>query len=176
MRCAGQYGFGQRVTTSPSSRRAAVPHTGQWLGISHTVSDPSRASITALRDAYSGVASQMRLASEEVSDRFRDAVLERIPRVVDCLANLSNQVDPAIYPFQHAEEGMTLHKFVIPRVPDKTSFSDVLDTAHTALEHFYALHDRVYARLARIAEAAEQDAGLAPLPEPPPLADEAARA
>ncbi len=48
MRCAGQYGFGQRVTTSPSSRSASVPHTGQWVGISQAISLPSRASTTAL--------------------------------------------------------------------------------------------------------------------------------
>ena len=58
MRCAGQYGFGQRATTSPSSRTASVPHTGQLVGISQIVSVPSRASTTAL--TISGMTSPAR--------------------------------------------------------------------------------------------------------------------
>ena len=61
MRCAGHHGLGQRQTTPPSSRTAAVPHTGQADGISHTAPGSIASITTAL--TISGITSPARCST-----------------------------------------------------------------------------------------------------------------
>jgi len=89
-------------------------------------------------------------------------------RLVDLrleIHRLHEAIDPALpYPFAHGEEGVTLQRHLVPRVPEQEELGPLLEAAQIA-GNLFPLYVHVLARLASIAERVERELGLEPLPD-----------
>ncbi len=72
--------------------------------------------------------------------------------------------DSVEYPFEHAQEDMTLGKFAFPPVmPDKQDINGLLEGSAEAINHLVMLYRRALGRLAITAEEVERAMGLSPI-------------
>ena len=76
--------------------------------------------------------------------------------------------DSVAYPFEHAHEGMTIGRFLLPTLPDSQDVGGVVQTASETHDRLVDLHRRVLGRLTATAEAVERAIGLPPIEIPPP--------
>jgi hypothetical protein len=71
--------------------------------------------------------------------------------------------DSVIYPFEHAQEEISLDRFALPIVPQGDALGDVIEAGGEAIERIGTLYRRVLGRLAVTAEEVERAVGLQPL-------------
>jgi hypothetical protein len=71
--------------------------------------------------------------------------------------------DSVPYPFEHAHEGITLRRFILPTIPPKESLGELTRATGEAAEKIAALYTRVFGRLAVTALEVERACGLPPL-------------
>lgn len=90
------------------------------------------------------------------------------------LAQIRDHLGPLAFPFEHAEQAMTIGNYVVPNLPDTTDYENLMEAASTALPRYTELSHRVAAELCRAAEAVEETLGFPPLPQPPPAAADTA--
>ena len=70
--------------------------------------------------------------------------------------------DTIDYPFEHAQEDVTLARFVVPSLPDKDDVVEVLQAGDEAIDRLGGLYTAL-GRLAVTAEEVERALGLPPL-------------
>lgn len=97
-----------------------------------------------------------------------EAIMDRLNRIHEQLSSLFKKLGNTPYPFDHAEENMTLRDFVLPDVPTAEEFDALLHFAQSAFERLISLQMRLFAKLAQAAEKIEDELGLPPLPDPKP--------
>jgi len=79
--------------------------------------------------------------------------------------------DSVVYPFEHAEENITLARFALPTLPDTNDIGGLLQASHEALDRLGALYVRALGRIAVTAEEVECALGLPPIEFAPEAAD-----
>jgi hypothetical protein len=74
--------------------------------------------------------------------------------------------DAIAYPFEHAQDDMSLGRYVLPQVPNSQDLRDLMGAGQEAYERIVSLHHRVLGRLATICEAVETKLGFSSLNVP----------
>ena len=96
-----------------------------------------------------------------------NALLRGTQSLHERLTQLRWKVGDALgYPFEHAHQGITLGRFIIPNLPDAGAVGEVVQAADEAQDRVLDLHRRVLGRLAAAAEAVEVAIGLPPVEVP----------
>jgi Zn-dependent protease with chaperone function len=73
--------------------------------------------------------------------------------------------DSIAYPFEHAEQNISLRKFILgDGLPEKTDLQGLIQTSYEACSRLDGLYFRALGRLAVTAEAVEESLGLFPIP------------
>jgi predicted Zn finger-like uncharacterized protein len=80
--------------------------------------------------------------------------------------------DSIPYPFEHAQDRMTLGRYALMMVPDTQAIGDLFQAGGEVQERLFPLHHRVLGRLTATAEAVEKAIGLQPLKVPEAVPDE----
>ncbi len=78
------------------------------------------------------------------------------------------------YPFEHAQDRISLGSYALPSVPDEKAIGDLFQAGSDVQDRIFALHHRVLGRLTATAEAVEKVIGLQPLKPPEPEPEEEA--
>ena len=81
------------------------------------------------------------------------------------LMELHRVLRGAVYPYEHAEKGVTLAKFALEEVPAVENVGRVYGAAETAMEAVYGLYMRMMSDLARRGEELERGFGLEAMAE-----------
>ncbi len=93
-----------------------------------------------------------------------NALLRGARLIHDRLTALKWKIGDSVpYPFEHAHDGITLGRFVLPSVPDSQEIGDIIEIGIEAQGRVIDLHRRVLGRLAATAEAVERAIGLLPV-------------
>ncbi|WP_435011366.1 M48 family metalloprotease [Tundrisphaera lichenicola] len=93
-----------------------------------------------------------------------NALLRAARSLHEALTELKWKIGDSIdYPFEHAQEGVTLGRFALPAVPDQGEIGDLLQAGSEVQDRLLTLHYRILGRLAVTAEAVEHALGLPPL-------------
>jgi hypothetical protein len=104
-----------------------------------------------------------------------NAILRASDRLLTLLEELRWTVgDTIYYPFEHAQEDLTLARYALPRTfPPNDDVVDVLSTADLALDRVLGLYHRALGRLTVACEEVERALGLPPIEVEPdePAAD-----
>jgi hypothetical protein len=96
-----------------------------------------------------------------------NGLLRSARQVHEALTELKWKLGDAVdYPFEHAQENVTLGRYALPIVPDAQAVGDLLQVGGETQERVLALFSRILGRLAAIAEAVELGIGLKPLEVP----------
>ena len=96
---------------------------------------------------------------------MNNALLRALTLLHVRLTTLSGTIGDAVpYPFEHAHEGITLRRFVLPAVPPREAIGDLdLAAGGEAIDRIVTLYPGVLGRLAVTAEEVELALGLSPL-------------
>jgi hypothetical protein len=99
------------------------------------------------------------------SEPHVNAVLRAARTLHDALTALRTRVGDAVaYPFEHAQEGMTLGRFVFPpQLPDAKDVGGLLEVGREVYDRLVPLYTRALGRLCLTAEEVERALGLEPL-------------
>ena len=94
-----------------------------------------------------------------------NGVLRAAENVRNALEGARSEVPNSIdYPFEHAQEDITLAQFAFSHaLPDKDNIGGLLQTSEEVINHLHSLYLRSLGRLALTAEMVEQALGLPPL-------------
>ncbi len=132
---------------------------------SRVVADLEPAARSGLATALVG---QLYQAGKEDDQGMINALLRAGATLHERLTALKWKVGDAVaYPFEHAQQGVTLGRFALPEVPDAKAVGDLLQAGAEARQRLLDLHRRVFGRLATTVEAVEQAFGLTPLAADP---------
>jgi hypothetical protein len=100
------------------------------------------------------------------NENLVESIFGQMEGMLTRLRAIHDQLEGKRYPFDHADETVTLQKFVIPYIPEPMDFGGLLQVTHETVERLYVLQVRLFARLAHAAEKVESVFGLPPLPAP----------
>ena len=103
---------------------------------------------------------------QQENPEFIETLFETFEKVHGRLESLYRGIGLSPYPFDHAEEDMTLRDFVLPEVPDPRDLGGMLHASQAVVERLVTIQMRLFARLAFAAEKVEEAIGLVPLPDP----------
>lgn len=128
-------------------------------------------SLVALRDAYPALQEletahqALCLLLQNLNDNpelkpLIDLIVQKASRVVTAMQSLRERLSGVPYPFEHAESGISIARYAVPKLPAANDLSEVYSTAGQALENTLTLYVRVMAGLARIVEQTESAMGL----------------
>jgi Zn-dependent protease with chaperone function len=93
-----------------------------------------------------------------------NAVLRAAEQLHERLEEFRTKVgDTLNYPFEHAQETITLAWFALPQVPEKNNVGELLQAGDEALGRLSTLYRRTLGRLAVTAEEVERALGLPPI-------------
>jgi hypothetical protein len=93
-----------------------------------------------------------------------NAILRAGQTLHERLQRLQARISDSLpYPFEHAQENISLRRFALPLIPPKESIGDLVSAAAEAVEKLGTLYTRVLGRLAVTAEEVERALGLPPL-------------
>ncbi len=67
------------------------------------------------------------------------------------------------YPFEHAQNDISLRRFLLPIIPEPEAVGDLMNQGGEAIEKTAVLNRRILGRLAVVAEEVEHAIGLAPI-------------
>jgi hypothetical protein len=95
-------------------------------------------------------------------------ILQSMEFLHDKLQDISRRLSKRMYPFDHADEKMTLRGYLLPEVPEKENLPGLIFVTQDLAESLMGLQVRLFARLAVAAENVETALGLPPLPQPKP--------
>jgi Peptidase family M48 len=101
----------------------------------------------------------------EEGDPFMKAVLRAAGILHEHLERVRRKVGDTIdYPFQHADEGISLGRFAFgPAIPDQSNVFGLLAAAEAANDRLSSLYARALGRLTVTAEEVERALGLEPI-------------
>jgi hypothetical protein len=94
-----------------------------------------------------------------------NAMLRAAATLRNLLEELRRKVGDAIaYPFEHADENVTLARFVFPAsLPESNDIGGLLEASGEALDRLAGLYRRALGRLAVTVEEVERALGLTPI-------------
>ena len=83
------------------------------------------------------------------------------------LLDLEALMDATLYPFSHGSGTITVHRHLVPEVPAEDDLATNMEVCGDAVDRAETLYVAAIGRVAALAEAAEQEWDLPPLPDPP---------
>jgi hypothetical protein len=96
-----------------------------------------------------------------------DALLRSAQQIHESLTELKWKIGDAIpYPFEHAQDRITLGRYALAVVPDPKALGDLFQAGGEVQDRIFPLHHRVLGRLTATVEAVEKAIGLQPLKAP----------
>ena len=101
-------------------------------------------------------------AASSASKRLRDRLEELQWKVGDLLE----------YPFEHAEEGISLSGYILAVIPPREEVGLLIHAANDAIGRLLSTYGRALGRLTHAAEEVEQALGFPPIESEPPPEDE----
>ena len=97
--------------------------------------------------------------------RLFKELMNRMDTVYRRLREIRRELGNQPYPLDHADEDMTMRKYVIPTLPDKENLGEIMECTGSVLSQLGTVQQRLFARLALAAEKVEAIFGMEPLPE-----------
>ncbi len=155
----------------PRHRRPGAPRRGARRSItarptSRPTSHPSSPGWPTPRSVLLGTLQAYQAGKDPKNQPLVNAVLRAAAGLRDRLEESRWKLGDAIdYPFEHADENVTLAKFAFPPLlPEKDDISGLLEAGGEALTRVSGLYQRALGRLAVTAEEVERALGLPPIP------------
>jgi hypothetical protein len=97
----------------------------------------------------------------ETNQKLINAGLRGGRNVRDALEALKTSAGSSVpYPFEHAQESITVDRFLVPNVPTPTDLSSLVETTQGAVENLISLQVRVIGRVILAVEAVEHTLGI----------------
>jgi predicted Zn finger-like uncharacterized protein len=117
------------------------------------------------RTLLSGTASAFEAAKGPTNEPRINAILRAAAALRDRLVETRWKVGDFLdYPFEHADDNVTLGKFIFPSLlPEKNDVGGLLQTSDEALDRLAGLYRRALGRLAVTVEEVERVLGLPPI-------------
>ena len=154
-----------RVTEGPARRdeARALYHCAAHLAANVA---PQFARLAHARSVLLGTLQAYQAGKDPKNQPLVNAVLRAAAGLRDRLEESRWKLGDAIdYPFEHADENVTLAKFAFPPLlPEKDDISGLLEAGGEALDRVSGLYQRALGRLAVTAEEVERALGLPPIP------------
>ncbi len=129
------------------------------------VYSPATIPVIRNRSALLGLLNAWQKTKRANNENVTRAVLRGGAALGESLETLRWKVgDTIFYPFEHAQENMTLARFVLPgTIPEKEDIDGLLQLSEAALDRLTGLYSRALGRLALTAEEVERVLGLSPI-------------
>lgn len=89
----------------------------------------------------------------------------QVRELYNTLRKLLKKLKDRTYPFDHANDTLTLASFVVPQMPEDTDIGGLIDASQYAIERLAELQVRLFAKLTFAAESVETAIGI-PLQKP----------
>jgi hypothetical protein len=126
---------------------------------------PQIARLARARRILLGSLESHQASKDPKNEPLVNAVLRAAATLRDRLEFRWKVGDAIDYPFEHADEHVTLAKFAFPQlVPQKDDIGGLLEASGEALNRLAGLYQRAIGRLAVTAEEVERALGLEPIP------------
>ena len=119
-----------------------------------------------LRILYRRIAVLFARLGRQPSQKLIRTIIDQLEGMHTRIYEISNELKDHSYPFDHADDTMSLRDFVIPYLPDEMDVGALVNTTQLLFERLYTLQVRLFARLTQAAEKVETVLGLPPLPVP----------
>lgn len=142
-----------------------APFREDARALSRVASVLGRKSVPAmigLLQAYRGMMGVLtKFKPNEQNQKLINAALRGGRNVHDALETLKTNAGGSIpYPFEHAQESITVARFLLPDVPGHDNLSGLIDATQASVENLISLHVRVVGRLVIAVEAVEHTLGI----------------
>jgi Zn-dependent protease with chaperone function len=126
---------------------------------------PQIARLAHARLVLSGAVQAYHAGKDQKNEPLINAMLRAAAGLHDVLEESRWKIGNAIdYPFEHADENVTLAKFAFPTlVPEKNDIGGLMNASGEALDRIAGLYRRALGRLAVTAEEVERALGLLPI-------------
>ncbi len=127
---------------------------------------PQIARLAQARQVSLGALQAFEAGKDPKNQPLINAILRAAASLRDRLDEFRWKVGDAIdYPFEHADENVSLAKFALPAVlPEKDDIGALLEASGEAIDRVAGLYRRTLGRLAVTAEEVETRTGSAPNP------------
>jgi len=129
------------------------------------VYSPATIPVIRHRLALIGLFSAWQKTKRANDEKVTKSILRGAGALAESLETLRWKVgDTIYYPFEHAQENVTLARFVLPdTIPQKEDIDGLLQLSDAALDRLSGLYSRALGRLALTAEEVERVLGLSPI-------------
>ena len=117
------------------------------------------------RGALIGLLSAWQKTKKPSDEKLTKAILRGSGALAESLESLRWKIgDTIFYPFEHAQENVTLARFALPvAIPSKEDIDGLLQLSDAALDRLLGLYAQALGRLALTAEEVERVLGLSPI-------------
>ena len=119
-----------------------------------------------LRILYRRIAVLFARLGKQPNQKLVQTIIAQIEGMSNRINSISDELKDQAYPFDHADDTMTLRDFVIPYLPEEMDVGGLVHATQLLFERLYTLQVRLFARLTQAAEKVETVLGLPPLPVP----------
>ncbi len=119
-----------------------------------------------LRILYRRIAILFSRLGNQPSQKLIQTIISQIEAMSQRINSISDELKDVAYPFDHADDTITLRDFVIPHIPEEMDVGGLVNATQLAFERLYSLQVRLFARLTQAAEKVETVLGLPPLIDP----------
>jgi predicted Zn finger-like uncharacterized protein len=127
----------------------------------------SAATLPVMRHRFAliGLINAWQTTKRADNEKITNALVRASGALAESLEALRWKVgDTIFYPFEHAQDNVTLARFVLAEaIPPKENVQGLLEMSEAALDRILGLYSRVLGRLALTAEEVERVLGLAPI-------------
>lgn len=100
-------------------------------------------------------------------EAYMEATRGAVHEVHRLLAEIRRNLGDTPYPFRHERGAMSMNRYLLERLPEKDEVGEICGAAEQLLRQTGAVHFRLLARVAFLAEQLEAAVGVDALPEPP---------
>jgi len=116
-----------------------------------------------------GAVQAIQASKDQQNELLLNAVTRAAGKLHEVLEEFRWKVgDTIYYPFEHAQEEITLARFALPdTLPDRNDVAGLLNASQEAIDRLAGLYVRALGRLAVAAEEVERALGLPPIAVPP---------
>jgi hypothetical protein len=123
--------------------------------------------LMSLRDKFEALAALFEQFENRPEDvRLIETIIVRTRETRSALAQLHDALDFTPYPFDHAEKGLTVARFLLGVIPPEEDVSNVFGATQELYSKAPLLYHRLASHAAAAAEQVETALGLAPLEAP----------
>lgn len=122
--------------------------------------------LPALRILYRRTAVLFSRLGKRNNGALIEKIIGQLEGISRRLNSIHDQLEGKRYPLDHADEDMTLQKFVIPYVPEPLDVGGLVGATQYVVDRLFTLQVRLFAKLTHAAEKVESALGLPMLDDP----------